>query len=196
MRTTSLQERDSVACVVGNEGVPAGGGKGGWIAPRVVVDSIEVGSLVISSTVHIISHDLLVLLHVCSRVADWDRAISSTADILLHISGHGFDVGCAVRVACVVDDFVAGQEGHSIGVISKRIDSGEDGLEVDAVVRFGGVRAVQGVQGRVSVKDEVDSCFRECIHAVIVISSVVDGVDTDSVDSKLGEVWNIAGASS
>jgi hypothetical protein len=29
-----------------------------------------------------------------------------------------------------------------------------------------------------------------------VISSVVDGVDTDSVDSKLGEVWNIAGASS
>ena len=191
-----LQERNAIASVVGNECVPARCRVGRWIAPRIIIDGIEIRSLIIGSAVHEIGHQLLVLLHVRSRVSDWDRSIASAANILLHVASHRLHIWGTVRVAGIVNHFIARQERHGISVVGEGIDCSKNGLEVDAVVRFLGIVTVQGVQGRVGVQDEVNPGVGEGIHAIVVVSGIVDRVDTDGVDSELGEIWNIARASS
>lgn len=115
--------------------------------------------------------------------------------VVLHVTGDGLDVGGSQGgVAGIVDNLVTGEEGEGVVVLGELLDSGEDGLEVDGVVRLMGVGSVDGVERVVDVGNEVDASVGELGHALIVVLGVVDGVDTDGVDAKLLELGNVTAA--
>ena len=102
-----LQERDAVAGIVGYKSVPAGCGKSGWVTPGVIIDSVEIAALIISTAIQVFSHKLLVCVDVCSAVANWNLAVASVTNVLLHISSDRLHVRSSIRVACIIDDFVS-----------------------------------------------------------------------------------------
>jgi hypothetical protein len=119
----------------------------------------------------------------------------AVGDVLLHVAGNGLDVGRSVGVVLSIDNFVAREEEEEVVVVCELVDSGEDGLEVDVVVGLvegGRVLAVERVSGGVSIKSEVDACIVQHLHSLVVVLGVVNGVDTDGVDTKILEVLDIA----
>lgn len=142
---SNLQERDPIAAVVGNKSIPTRSLEIRRVAPGIIVDRIEIAALVIGSTVHVFGHQLLVGLNICSGITNGNLAIASASNVLLHIPCRCLHVRSNIGVTGIVDDFVSGQEGESVGVVCKRIDSREDTLEVDTVVRGRGICSVKGV---------------------------------------------------
>ena len=63
---------------------------------------------------------------------------------------------------------------------------------VGLVVGDLGRSTVDRVLGSVDVESEVDTSVGEGIHAGVVLGSVVDSVDTDSVDAELLELGDVA----
>jgi hypothetical protein len=54
------------------------------------------------------------------------------------------------------------------------------------------VLTVERVLGRVGIECQVDTSIVEHLHALIVVLRVVDGVNTDGVDTERLEVGDIA----
>ena len=86
-------------------------------------------------------------------------------------------------------------EMHSeLTVASELVNGGEKVLKVVGVVRPVQrleVRTVEGVLGSAGIKSEVDAGFVKHTHSLLVVSCIVHGVDTNSVDSKLPEHLNV-----
>lgn len=187
-----LQDRDAVVAELLNLLVPAGTGEGVGVAPRVVVESIEVGSDSVLAAVHVVGHLVTVGLDIGSAISDGDLAELARVHIRLDVTGHGLDKRSAVGGGIIVDDLVPGEKKKGVGVGSELLDCREDALEVDLVVGDLGRSAVDRVLGGVDVESEVDASIGKGVHALVVRGSVVDGVDTDSVDTKLLELGNVA----
>lgn len=82
----------------------------------------------------------------------------------------------------------------SLTVTSECVDGREEVLQVFGVVRLvEGLQAlaVQGVLGSAGIESKVDASLVKHTHGFIVITGVVDSVDTDGVDSKLLEHFNV-----
>lgn len=124
---------------------------------------------------------------VCSRVTDRNAAIATVANVLLHISCDGLDIGSGVTGRNIVDELVSGEEQERIIVFLEFIDSGKDVLEVDVIVGGGGFISTDRVFGCVDVKSEVDASIGKLFHAFGVVLAVVDGVHSDGVDVELLE---------
>lgn len=125
-------------------------------------------------------------------VSDGDLSEFASLDVVSHITGDGLDVRSRlVGVLLVVHDLVTREESEGVVVLGEHLDSGEDTLDVGGVVRRTGLGTVDGVLGVVDIENKVDAGFGEGIHALIVVTLVVDSVDTDNVDAKLLEVLDI-----
>jgi hypothetical protein len=95
-----------------------------------------------------------------------------------------------------VDDLVSGEESENVVVAGELLHDGEDVLEVHWSI--GGpwlswVHVLVG-QRRVDIEDQVDAGSSKHGHALIVVQSGVDGVDTDGVDAETLEKGDITSA--
>lgn len=175
--------------------VPARLGEVRGVAPRVVVESKEIGALIIRAAVKVEGLLLDVLGDIGGGVTNGNLTGRPVADIALHITSDGLDVGSSTGVVTLVDDLVAREEEEEVVVALERINCSKDILQIDVVVRAveSGVRlAVKRVLGSVGVESQVDSGVIEHLHALIVVLGVIDCVDTDCVDTEGLEVSNIA----
>ena len=175
--------------------VPAGSSEGRGVTPGVVVEGEEVGALILGTAVEVESLGLDVLGNVGSRVSNGNLASLAVRDVLLHVTGDGLDVRSSVGVVTLVDDLVTGEEEEQVVVVGKSVDGGKDVLEVDVVVRSVeglSILTVERVLGGVGVKGNIDTGVVEHLHALVVVLGVVDGVDTDGVDTEILEVGDIA----
>jgi hypothetical protein len=174
--------------------VPARFGEVRGVAPGVVVESEEIGALIIRATVEVEGLLLDVLGDIGGRVTNGDLTGRPVANIALHITSDGLNVGSSTGVVTLVDDLVAREEKKEVVVAVECINCSKDILQVDVVVRAveSGIRlAVERVVGSVSVESQVDSGVIEHLHTLIVVLGVVDCVDTDCVDTEGLEVGNI-----
>ena len=190
-----LQDGETVSCEVLDLLIPAGGGEGRRITPGVVVEGKEITALIIGTTVHVLGHLLAVGVDISSRVSDGNGTVSAASDVLSHITSDGLDIWRSWGGKIIVDNLVTREESQGVGVVRKRIDRGEDVLEVNRVVRWVGIGSVERVERSVDIEDQVDTCGCQLRHAVIVVGCVVDSVNTDGVDTQLLELCNITLAS-
>lgn len=112
----------------------------------------------------------------------------------LDVAGDGLDVRSSlVSALFVVDDFVAGDEGKSVGVLGKFRDGGKDILDIVDVVGLVDVggSSVQSVLGVVDVEDQVNTGIGKSLHAFLVVLGVVDNVYTNGVDAEVLEVLDV-----
>ena len=73
------------------------------------------------------------------------------------------------------------------------INGGEDALKIYGVVRIGWGVLIDGVLRRIDIQSKVNPSGCKCIHAVIVICGVIDGVDANGINFKLlkpGYTWS------
>lgn len=126
-------------------------GERGRVTPRVVVESEEITALIIGTAVHVLGHFVSVAVHVGSRVTNWDGAVASAVTVLLEIASHSLDIRGTVGGVVIVDDLVTTEEEKSVGVVGEGIDSCEDTLQVDSIVRSAGVTTVERVQRSVDI---------------------------------------------
>lgn len=189
------EDRFAVVAVELDLLVPARLGEGRGIAPGVIIESEEVRALVIRATVEEQSLLLDVLGNIGGGVTDRNGTRGLVANEALHVTGDGLDVSGSAGVVALVDDLISGEEQEKVVVVVERLDRGKDRLKVDVVVRTvksGIGLTVEGVIRSVGIESEVDTGVFEDLHTLIVVLGVVNGVDTDSVDSKILEVGNIA----
>lgn len=175
--------------------VPARLGEGGGIAPRVVVEGEEVGAFVVGAAVEVQSLLFDVFGYIGRGVTDGNGTLRARLDVLLHVARDGLDVGRGIGVVLVVDDLVAREEEQEVVVAGEGVDGGEDGLEIDVVVRhveigLGG--AVERVFGCVCVEGEVDAGLVEHLHGLVVVLGIVDRVDANHVDAEINKVLHVA----
>jgi hypothetical protein len=137
--------------------VPTGDLEGRRVAPRVVVESKEVGANGVVSAVHVRGHFVAVRLDISSGVSDGNLSEAACVHVRLHVAGDSLDKGCAVRRSIVVDDLICAVEQQCVVVLRELLHGGEDALQVILVVRWGGLVAADGVLGRVHVESEVDA---------------------------------------
>lgn len=188
----NLQDSNAVVGEVLNLLVPACLLEVG-VAPRVVVESEEIGSHVIGAAVHVKSCLHSVGRDIGSGVADWNLAETTGVHVVLHVTSNSLDIGSRlVGVLFVVDDLVTGEKGKSVGVFGEHLDGGKDTLKVLGIVRGTGVATVDGVLGVVDIEDQINTGILKSLHALVVVELVVDSIDTDCVDTKVLEVLNIA----
>lgn len=191
----NLQKWEAVVGVLLDLLVPAGLGVGRGIAPRVIVEGEEVAALVVGTAVHVSGHLVAVGVNIGGGVSNWNGSVASAVTVLLHVTGDGLDVWCAVGCVVVVDDLVTGEEKESVAVASESIHGCKDALKIDGVVGLGRRGTVDGILWSVDIQSEVDTSSSECAHAGVVVCRVVHGVNSDGVDSELLELCNVAGAS-
>ena len=104
MVTDVSQERDAIVAVLLDLLIPARRRVGGRIAPRIIVECEEVASLIVRAAIHVGRHIVSVALNVRRGVPDWNLTVALATDVLLHVTGHRFDVWRAVGVVICVDD--------------------------------------------------------------------------------------------
>lgn len=175
--------------------VPAGGGVGRRVAPRVIVESEEVRDDL--SAVHVRSHLVSVLLDIGGRVSDGNGTKLAGRNVVLDVTSDSLDIRSSESGVIRVDNLVSGVEKEGVVVCGESVNSGEDRLEVDVVVRHGDggvVQTIEGVVRGVDIDGEVDAGVSERLHAGIVVLGVVDRVDTDGVDAQLLELDDITRA--
>ena len=161
------------------------------IAPGVVVETEKVAADRVVAAVHVIGHLVAVGLNVGGGVADGDLAETTGVHVRLEVTSDGLNVRSAVSRLVIVDDFVAREEQQSVVVLGEHLDGSEQALEVDLVVRLLRVRTVNRVLGRVDIESQVDASVGEETHAGVVVSTVVNSVDTDGVDAELLELGDV-----
>jgi hypothetical protein len=189
-----IQDGNAVVGKVLNLLVPAGSLEV-TVAPRVVVESEEIRSLVVAATVHVHRRLHAVRGNVGSRVSDRDRTQSSRVHVVLHITSDSFDVGSGrIGSRLVVDDLVTRKEGQCVVILGKHLNGSKNALKVHGVVGRPRFRAVDGVARVVDIKDQIDASIGESAHALVMVLRIVDGIDTNGVDSKVLEVFDISGA--
>lgn len=130
-----LQDGKAVVAVLFNLGGPARLSVGRWAAPRVVVEGVEITALVIGTAVHVGGHLVSVAVDIGGRVADGNGSVASAISVLLEITSDGLDIWGTVGGVVIVDDLITTEEEERVGVVGKSIDSGEDALQINSVVR-------------------------------------------------------------
>lgn len=115
-RHENLQKWQTIACKVLDLLIPAGSGKGRWRTPRVIVESKEIRSLIITSTVHVQGSLETVGLDIRSGVTDWDGTVSTSSNVCPDITRDGLDPWCYPRVLSSIDDLVSGEESKGVVV--------------------------------------------------------------------------------
>jgi len=191
-----LQDGDAVVVKLLDLLVPTGTSEGVWVTPGVVVESVEVAANRVLAAVLVVGHLITVGLDIGRAITDGDLAELASVDVRLDVTSDGLDERSAVGGSIVVDDLVTREEEQSVGVGSELLDGCENALEVNLVVGDLGRSTVQGVLGGVDIKGEVDTSIGERVHAGVVGRSVVDSVDTDSVDTELLELGDVTLAAS
>lgn len=88
----NLQDRDTVVGEVLDLDVPAGSLEVA-VAPRVIVESEEVGSNLLRTAVHVVSSLHAVGGNIGSGVTDGNLAKLAGLDVVSHVTGDGLDVG-------------------------------------------------------------------------------------------------------
>lgn len=126
-----------------------------------------------------------------SRVANRNLTVVAATDVLTQITSDGLDIGSSRGRRTVIDNLVTGEESEGVLVAGESINSSEDVLEVDIVVRLRGLGTVDGVFGSVDIEHQVDASISQGIHALVVVLRVVDRVDTDGVQTELLELGNV-----
>jgi hypothetical protein len=174
--------------------VPAGGGEGRRITPGVVVESEEVGPLVIGSAVHVFCHLETVGVNISGGVTYGDLTVSTASNVLFHVTSDSLYVRCGSSGGVIVDNLVTREESQCVGVVGKSVNGCEDVLQVDGIVGWLWGATVEGVLWGVDVEHEVDSGLSKEVHASVMVLAVVDCVDTDSVDTELLEFCDITSA--
>ena len=187
-----LQQRKAIIPVLIHESIPSRLGERRRITPLIVIDGVEVASLSSISAVHVLGHQILIFRNIRSRVSDGNLAITTLADILLHIASDSFNIWRGISGIRRIDNFVTAEEQQSIRVLSKRINGCEDALQVCRVVRRSRSIAVQRIFRSVDIEDEVDSGIGQCTHAFVVVCTIVNGVYTNRVEAELLEVFDVA----
>lgn len=83
-----------------------------------------------------------------------------------------------------IDDFIPTEESQSVGIVLEGLHDAKDAFHVSLVVSGIGISAVQALvaDGRVDVKDQVDTGGIEDGDAEIMVGFGVDIVDANSVD--------------
>jgi len=188
------EERNAVVAVELNLGGPSGSLECVWVTPGVVVESEKVGTLVISTAVHVRGHFISVFRNVGSGVANWNGTHTTAGTVLLHVTSDSLDVWSAVGSGVIVDDLVSREEEKGIRVAGKCVHGGEDALEVYGVVGWGRSSTVNGIVWSVDIEGQVDTGICEGGHARIVVGSVVNSVNSYGVDSQLLELCNVTHA--
>ena len=186
------EDGDTVSGEVLDFLVPARDLKGRRIAPGVVVKGEEIAALVVCATVHVFGHLETVGVDVSGGVSDGDLTVSTASNVLSHVTGNGLDIWCSGGGGVIVDNLVAREESQRVGVVGKRVDGGEDVLEVDSIVGWRWSGTVEGVERSIDIENQVDARVCESSHACIVVGSVVYCVDTDGVDAELLEFRDIS----
>lgn len=164
---------------------PGGGLEGGVIAPGVVIESEEVTSLVVSTAVHVVGGLDTIVINISSRIADRDLAVFAVANVLLHVASDSFDVWRRSGSWNAVDIFVPREEEQGVAVSLECINGGEDALQIFGVVRIGWGVLIDGVLRRIDIQRKVNPSGCKCVHAGIVICTIVDGVDANGINLKL-----------
>jgi hypothetical protein len=192
----NLQDRNAVVAKLLDLVVPTSTSEGVGVAPRVVVEGEEVAADGVVTAVHVVGHLVAVGLDIGSGVTDGNLAELAGVQVRLDVTGDSLDVRSAVGGSIVVDDLVTREEQQGVVELGELLDGGEDALEVVGVVRLGRRSAVDRVLGGADVEGEVDASIGEGVHALLVVASVVDGVDADGVDAELLELGNVTLAAS
>lgn len=155
-------------------------------------DGEEVAAITVGAAVEVVGRLPGVSAHVGSGVADKNLAVAASFDVGTHVTGRRLDEGGALcGLGLVVDDLVAGEEAHDVGILGKGVDGREYALQVRGVVGLLGVILGDGVGGIVGIEHHIDAGLGEGVHALIVVLGVVGHVDTDDVDTKLLEPLDI-----
>ena len=84
------QDRETVVAEKCNLLIPSGYLVGGRITPRVVIESKEITSLIISAAVHILGSLVTVGCHVRSGIAYRNLSVTTVSDVLLHVTSDSF----------------------------------------------------------------------------------------------------------
>ena len=142
-----LQKRDAVVAIGLNLLVPASNLEvGSWVTPRVVVarkdvsnhsmiksrlnsrhlQSKEVGTCVLVTTVHIRGSLEAMVANIGSRIANGNDAEITFANITLDVANDGLDVGSSACQLGFIQHFIGSKEEQSVVVLSKELDGGKD----------------------------------------------------------------------
>ena len=132
-----------------------------------------------------VSH--IILTNIGSRVANGNFAVLSIANVLLYIPRDRLNIWCSFGGGDTVDDFVTGEEHKQVCVIMEHVNSGENVLQINVVVRLCGLVLSNRVLGRVDVQGKVDSSGFEGLHAGVVVLAVVDCVNAKGVYAQFGK---------
>lgn len=100
-------------------------------------------------------------------------------------------VSLVMEVNGCVNTYVGGEESHGVAVLDKDINSSEDILEVNRVVRRLWISSVDRVIWRVGVQHQIDTSISQLLHTLIMVRRVIDSVDSHNIRSQLLELGNI-----
>lgn len=110
-----------------------------------------------------------------SGVSNGDTRKAVSPLVVLDVTGKGLDVrGSLVGVLLMVDDLITGEEGQHVVVLGENLDGRENVLDVDGVVGIMGLLAVDRVRGVVQVENKIDASLGKCLHALVMVTEVVD----------------------
>lgn len=166
-------------------------------APRVIVEGEEIGADVIRAAVHVLGGLDTVFVDVSGGVAHRNLAKLASLDECLDITSDCLDVRGGVVLFFLANDLVAGEKGQRVVVLGKLAHGSKNVLQISGIVgKISPVRAtsVKGVLGGVDIDDKVDASLVQCLHAVVVVGSVVHGVDANGVDAEVLELLDVTSA--
>lgn len=106
----NLQDRHGVVFEIIYLPLPRGGGERRRGTPGVVVESKEVSSLIISTAVHVVGGFETVVINICGGVSNWDGAVTTSTNILLHVTRYSLDIRSSCASIDAVDDLVSREE--------------------------------------------------------------------------------------
>ena len=165
-------------------------------APTVRVEAEEIRRrlIIVVGALHVGPCILRNLAHISSGVTNRDGAINVVLDVVLQVALDSPDVhGVVLGRGKIIHDFVGSKEGKGVGEGLEVLDDTEDARKVVLVVRspwFGAVDALAR-ERRVDIKDQVDTGGIEDGHALGVVESGINVVDTDSVHLHPLEVGHL-----
>lgn len=113
-------------------------------------------------------------------------------DVGLGVPHGSLDEGGGGGVGLVVGDLVAGEEADRVRILAEVVN---DTLVPSEEVRVPArVVTLDRLAGDAEIRDHVDACVGEGVHARLVVGRGVDGVDTDGVGAQLLQEWDVTRA--
>ena len=133
-RQPNLQDWHGVVLEVVDFLSPCGGLESRRVTPGVVVEGKEVSTLIVSAAVHVVGSLKTVRVNIGSRVSNRNFAVTTSSNVLLHVTRYGLDPWSSGTSVDAVDVLVSREEQKGVVVLLELIDSGKDVLQVHVVV--------------------------------------------------------------